>query len=209
MNSFVYGAFENIAWFYSILGDDKKATYWTEHASNIKKTIDDLLWNEEDGTWYDYDTKLLQPRKHFIATNLAPLWTNAYDSGKAEKLVKRSVDYLRREGITEFPGGIPATTARTGEQWDFPNAWPPLQSIVVMGLQNSGVAEGQKLAKEFAEKWVTSNMIGYYQNGGMFEKYDAENAGQPGGGGEYVVQTGFGWANGVALEFIDMFYTGS
>lgn len=36
----------------------------------------------------------------------------------------------------------------------------------------------------------------------MFEKYDVEQPGRVGGGGEYTVQTGFGWSNGVVLEFL-------
>lgn len=36
----------------------------------------------------------------------------------------------------------------------------------------------------------------------MFEKYDVTSIGSHGGGGEYTVQDGFGWTNGVALRFI-------
>lgn len=39
----------------------------------------------------------------------------------------------------------------------------------------------------------------------MFEKYDATVIGLPGGGGEYDVQLGFGWTNGVAVDFLDMY----
>ena len=31
-------------------------------------------------------------------------------------------------------------------------------------------------------------------------KYDVNGAGAAGGGGEYEVQTGFGWSNGVVIE---------
>lgn len=36
----------------------------------------------------------------------------------------------------------------------------------------------------------------------QFEKMDAERPGEPGGEGEYQVQTGFGWSNGVALQLL-------
>ena len=39
----------------------------------------------------------------------------------------------------------------------------------------------------------------------LYEKYDSEEIGKSGGGGEYVVQTGFGWTNGVLVEFICLF----
>lgn len=39
----------------------------------------------------------------------------------------------------------------------------------------------------------------------MFEKYHAVNVGNPGGGGEYIVQEGFGWTNGVILWTLKTF----
>ena len=39
----------------------------------------------------------------------------------------------------------------------------------------------------------------------MFEKYDATNIGTSGGGGEYEVQTGFGWTNGVVIWILNTF----
>ena len=42
----------------------------------------------------------------------------------------------------------------------------------------------------------------------MYEKYDAIEPGMYGSGGEYSVQLGFGWSNGVALSFIEQFSSG-
>ena len=39
----------------------------------------------------------------------------------------------------------------------------------------------------------------------MYEKYDATAETKEGGGGEYDVQLGFGWTNGVVLDFLDMY----
>jgi len=39
----------------------------------------------------------------------------------------------------------------------------------------------------------------------MYEKYDANVIGAPGGGGEYDVQIGFGWTNGLVLEWLQRF----
>lgn len=56
--------------------------------------------------------------------------------------------------------------------------------------------------------WINANLLGYQQSGAMYEKYDANTPGQYGGGGEYEVQLGFGWSNGVALSLIDQFSSG-
>lgn len=36
-------------------------------------------------------------------------------------------------------------------------------------------------------------------------QYSAVKSGQYGGGGEYDIQTGFGWTNGVALHLLDKY----
>jgi hypothetical protein len=41
--------------------------------------------------------------------------------------------------------------------------------------------------------------------GQVFEKYHAQMVGEPGGGGEYIVQEGFGWTNGVILFLLQQF----
>jgi alpha,alpha-trehalase len=39
----------------------------------------------------------------------------------------------------------------------------------------------------------------------FFEKYDPNKSGNAGGGGEYDVQLGFGWTNGVLIDFISIY----
>lgn len=72
--------------------------------------------------------------------------------------------------LSDFPGGSPASNDNTGEQWDFPNAWPPLQSIIVLGLQGTGWEPATSLAKELASTWLRSNYAGWTETGEMFEK---------------------------------------
>ena len=38
--------------------------------------------------------------------------------------------------------------------------------------------------------------------GAVYEKYSCQHAGQAGDGGEYNVQEGFGWTNGVTLSLL-------
>lgn len=69
-----------------------------------------------------------------------------------------------------FVGGTPTSLNHTGEQWDFPNAWPPLQSIIVMGLYWTDVEEAIDFAQELANRWLHSNYAGYADTGEMYEK---------------------------------------
>ncbi len=87
----------------------------------------------------------------------------------------------------------------TGEQWDAPNGWAPLQWMAVQGLERYGQ---HALAVEVARRWIGLNRGVYARTGKLMEKYDVENLALPGGGGEYPTQDGFGWTNGVLLALL-------
>ncbi|RZC35606.1 trehalase [Asbolus verrucosus] len=204
LNSFLCQAFVKISEFYVILHDFENARFWFEQANLLKKAIKEVFYNDEDGIWYDWNVELGQQRDYFYPSNFAPLWSGVYDLADAEILGGRAAKYLVDHCITDYDGGIPTSVVQSGEQWDFPAAWPPLQSIVILGLDQSGNCFAKNISRQLAQKWVTANIIGFNATGTMYEKYDALVPGQYGGGGEYGVQAGFGWTNGVVLELINL-----
>jgi len=203
LNSFIYWNAMLLAKFCGIVNDVgvcNPGTY-LQHARDWQTAIHDILWDEEAGIWFDYDFVRQQKRKYFFPTNIAPLWVNATHGSTAE-IAKRAVDYLHRSGATNFPGGIPTSMLQTGQQWDFPNGWAPLNHLVVEALENTGEPTAQNLAFNLAQKWIQSNHLAYLQTEAMFEKYDVSIVGSAGSGGEYEVVVGFGWSNGVVLDFL-------
>ena len=94
------------------------------------------------------------------------------------------------------------TDTATGQQWDFPNAWPPLQHLLVAGAATAGGAE---LAEDLARRFLETLANAWQSSGEMHEKFDVREAARDvrGGGGEYMPQVGFGWTNGVALILLD------
>nr|WNT43931.1 trehalase-like protein 2 [Monochamus alternatus] len=211
LNAFLCKAFADLSYLYLKVGHTSKVTQWKEKADEWKNSILMVLYNLEDGIWYDYDLSLRQARKIFYPSNLTPLWAKAYVRRMLSdaEYGSRAVKYLKGQGVDKYKGGIPTSLTETGEQWDLPNAWPPIQEIVILGLRETGQKDAVQLAKEFSTRWIEANMKGFEENDNkMFEKYDAIKPGQYGGGGEYPVQTGFGWSNGVALSLINVYYTG-
>ena len=91
------------------------------------------------------------------------------------------------------PGGLATTTVTSGQQWDRPNGWAPLHWLAFKGLQRYGQ---HALADELARRWLDTVSAVYRQTGALVEKYDLHRS-VPGSGGEYEVQAGFGWTNGV------------
>ena len=100
------------------------------------------------------------------------------------------------------PGGVPTTLNNSGQQWDFPNVWPPLEHMLIVGLHNSPDSEVQEEALRLARRRVDQCLKVFLDTGHMFEKYNCEDPSKAGGGGEYEVQLGFGWTNGMLLDLI-------
>ncbi len=105
---------------------------------------------------------------------------------------------LEREFLR--PGGLVTTLITSGQQWDAPNGWAPLEWMAVAGLRRYGFAA---LADTAAARWLALLRHTYRATGRMMEKYDVEDLSHAAGGGEYPAQDGFGWTNGVAEALLD------
>src|SRR5439155_98563 len=101
---------------------------------------------------------------------------------------------LEREFLK--PGGFVTTLIASGQQWDAPNGWPPLEWLTIEGVRRYGRAD---LADAARDRWLALNRRTYRSTGKMMEKYDVVDVRRSAGGGEYATQDGFGWSNGVAL----------
>ena len=109
-------------------------------------------------------------------------------------MAKIESDFLKAGGL------VTTLVENSGQQWDFPNGWAPLQWIGYVAFKNYGNTE---LANELARRWIRLNAKVYFETGKMKEKYDVVDPDRPGGGGEYEGQDGFGWTNGVFLKMWD------
>lgn len=188
---------------YEILGDYQNAEKYKNLRSKLKAAMDKVLWNEKEGIWLDYDLKRKSHRNRFYPSNFFPMLSHcSADYGAKES---RIPGYMKKSGAFHtFPGGIPTRLNKSGQQWDFPNVWPPLIHTLIECFSNATAVELKKAARSLATTWVRSNYLGFSNSKkAMWEKYDVRYGdGRPGGGGEYQVQEGFGWTNGVVLDLL-------
>lgn len=73
-----------------------------------------------------------------------------YNTANKSAIARKVLTYIDSTGIDAFPGGVPATLMQTGEQWDYPNAWAPLQHWLSEGLRTLD----DKNATDLANKWT-------------------------------------------------------
>ncbi|XP_012910399.1 trehalase isoform X1 [Mustela putorius furo] len=202
LNAFLCQAEALMSNFYSRLGNDIQATKYRNLKQQRLAAMRAILWDEEKGAWFDYDLENGKKNLEFYPSNLTPLWSGCFSDPDA---VDKALKYLEDSQILTYQYGIPTSLQKTGQQWDFPNAWAPLQDLVIRGLAKSPSPRAQEVAFQLAQNWIRTNFEVYSQKSAMFEKYDISNGGQPGGGGEYEVQEGFGWTNGVVLMLLDRY----
>ncbi|XP_052509218.1 trehalase [Budorcas taxicolor] len=202
LNAFLCQAEGLMSNFYSRLGNDSEAAKYRNLRAERMAALKDVLWDEDKGAWFDYDLENEKKNLEIYPSNFAPLWAGCFsDSDDVDKALK----YLEDSRILTYQYGIPTSLQKTGQQWDFPKAWAPLQDLVIRGLAKSPSAKAQEAAFQLAQNWIRTNFDVYSKMSAMYEKYDISNGGQPGGGGEYEVQEGFGWTNGVVLMLLDRY----
>jgi alpha,alpha-trehalase len=157
-------------------------------AAKRKESLQMDFWTERG--FEDIDLKTSEGTGVLSAASIFPLFVGAATEQQAEKMAAIVKEQLLQKG------GITTTTITSGQQWDAPNGWAPLQWIAVQGLHRYGHAE---LAKTIAERWIETCDTIYHAKGKFVEKYNVYEPENLSKGGEYDVQDGFGWSNGVYL----------
>ncbi|WP_421510553.1 alpha,alpha-trehalase [Enterobacter sp. JS8-1] len=176
-------------------GDSAGASKYEALAASRQKAIESHLWNEKEGWYADYDLKSKKVRNQLTAAALFPLYVKAAAQDRADKVAAATASRLLK------PGGITTTTINSGQQWDAPNGWAPLQWVAAEGLQNYGQ---EKVAMDVTWRFLKNVQHTYDREKKLVEKYDVSSTGTGGGGGEYPLQDGFGWSNGVTLKMLDL-----
>ncbi len=172
------------------------ANSYQKKALKRKTAILTYFWNDTEHYFFDYQFKNKSTTNRWSLAGVLPLFTQiaAKDQGEFVK------EHIEQKFLKD--GGLVTTIYHTGQQWDAPNGWAPLQFLAVKGLLNY---QYDSLAKNIADRWMSVNENVYTNTGKMLEKYNVEDIHLPSGGGEYPTQDGFGWSNGVYLKFYEMF----
>jgi alpha,alpha-trehalase len=188
LNALLYHLELTIADAYNASYNLVQAMQFRRKAERRKRAINEYSWSEEEGFFKDYNFH----HGAFTAVNslagVFPLFVGLATQEQADRVA----DMLRKDFLQ--PGGLVTTNIDNGQQWDSPNGWAPLQWVAIEGLRKYSHDD---LAEEIAKRWTDLNERVYEHSHKFVEKYNVEKGGGLGGGGEYVLQDGFGWTNGV------------
>ncbi|MCV9877661.1 alpha,alpha-trehalase [Brenneria izbisi] len=196
LNAFLYKLESAIANISVLKGDRETEALFRQKAEDRRTAVTRYLWDAQDGCFRDYDWRRQQIAL-FSAASIVPLYVGLATHEQADRLAEA----VRARLLT--PGGLMATEYETGEQWDKPNGWAPLQWMAVQGFKLYG---NDALGDEIARSWLTTVNLFYRQHHKLIEKYHiAGGMPREGGGGEYPLQDGFGWTNGVVRRLIGLY----
>ena len=190
LNCLLYNLENVIAKAKALNKDELFSNEFKKKAAARKAAILKYCWNKTNNFFCDYNISAKKTNDLITAAGLFPLFVNLASKEQAAKLATVTNTELLKDG------GIVTTNNHTGQQWDAPNGWAPLQWIGVKGLLNY---KQDELAKKIAQRWVSLNEKVYLATGKLMEKYNVEDISKEAGGGEYPGQDGFGWTNGVYL----------
>ncbi len=192
LNCLMYHMESVLATAYQTKGDMYASKEYGAKAEQRAGMIKELLWNPEQGYFMDYNFMRKQQTTEMTLAGVFPLFFSIATKEQAAQVKDIIMNTFLK------PGGLVTTLDHSGQQWDAPNGWAPLQWMAVKGLLQYGYSAE---AKEIMERWLALNEKVYKNTGKMMEKYNVEDLTLLSGGGEYETQDGFGWTNGVALGF--------
>ena len=193
LNSLLYHAERTIAALHRVRGgpgDAEAAARYTAAADARRRALLAIAFDPADGFFYDVRWRTgerVSDRPTMAAA--APLYFGLATPEQGRAVAARLArDFLK-------PGGFVTTLVKSGQQWDAPNGWPPLQWLGTQAVRAYGRAD---VADDARNRWLALNRRTYRVTGKMTEKYDVTDLSRRAGGGEYPAQDGFGWTNGVA-----------
>lgn len=194
LNALLFGLETAIAKGCARRQDNSCADEFRLRAGRRRAAIDRHLWNASRGGYFDLDWRAERPTDSLSAAMFYPLFFGAADPAQAEAVARTGRVLVKK-------GGLAATAATTGQQWDAPNGWAPLQWIASEGLRRYRI----DLAKVVACRFMVNVAAQYRRGGKLVEKYDVVTPERAGGGGEYPLQDGFGWTNGVMKALMALY----
>lgn len=193
LNALLYQLETTIVEAYQLLRQPLSVRKYQNLAERRAKAISDYCWDEKEQFFMDYNFHHGKTTGRLSLAAVFPLYAKIASTKQAAAVAKKLETVFLKEG------GLIATPIENGQQWDAPNGWAPLHWIAIEGLRNYGY---HSLASEIKARWMKCNIKVFTAKRKLIEKYNVESGDGLGGGGEYPLQDGFGWTNGVLAALI-------
>jgi len=194
LNSLLYKTERDLEQISRELGKPDDTEKWQQRSQRRKELMNRYLWDTRRGLFFDFNFVTGTRSTYEYATTFYPLWAGLATPEQARMVAGN----LR---IFEQPGGLATSSENSGAQWDYPYGWAPLQLLAVEGLRRY---DNNSDADRIASKFLSTVIENYRREGTIREKYNVvtRSAETPVTAGYEANVVGFGWTNGVFLQFL-------
>ncbi len=193
LNGILYAREVDFAWALGQLGAAGDSHYWREAAEARAATMRELMWDADKGFFFDFEWKSEVRCPCLSLAGFFPLWAGLATPAQANEMVSRWLPKFL------LPGGlVTSLDPFPGRQWAYPNGWAPLQWLAASGLDRYGFTAE---ATEVRKRWCNTCAHGFTAMGTMSEKYNVAEPHREPEHGLYGLVEGFGWTNGVFVDF--------
>jgi alpha,alpha-trehalase len=151
----------NIAEFAAELEEGALAAQFAQHAERRLGAINALLWDEGSGQWRDLalepgdaeaaelvcsntsvSSSSFKQSSVVAASNWVPLYCGCAPAGGPQAAA--AVASLQQSGLIQV-AGLAVSLACSGQQWDWPNSWPPITCMLLEGCREYGGEQGAQV----------------------------------------------------------------
>lgn len=181
MSSQMVLMYRNLSFICSELGDTEEAKSFEAKAHEIAQRIDRLMWNEEDGFYYNIDDEGVHQRLQNIG-GFWPMLAGIADHSKAKRLLanlKNPRAFWRPIPFPSLAADEPEYQA-DGHYW-LGGVWAPTNVMVIKGLERYGRESDNatdhafnEFASVAAERYLDGLAVVYAKTGTLWENYSPE-----------------------------------
>jgi alpha,alpha-trehalase len=157
------------------LGLKEEAADWRTETDRRVGLIDELLWDDQEGFYFDYRHDHGRRIRCWSLTGFAPLWYGLATPEQAERAVGHLSRFLNRHGLAQTDLAYPSPHPEFAwVQFGYPAGWPSMNLLTVMALDHYGFA-GE--AETIATRYLSLILDVYQETGALWEKYNVVDGG--------------------------------
>ena len=151
----------------------EQSYFWGKAAADRKELIDNLLWNEQKGLFFDFNAASKEQTTYESVTTFWAMWSGVASEQQASLLIENALPLFEKAGglcvSTERSRG-PIDATHPQKQWDYPYGWPPHQLFAWEALEKYGYKDDME---RIIYRWLYMMITVFVNfNGTVVEKYN-------------------------------------
>src|SRR5215472_6793331 len=194
LNSLLFKTERDLETMSRLVGKNADAAYWQKVAETRRRAVEQYLWNQRQGLFFDYNFATSRQSDYRYATTFYPLWVGLATAEQARAIMKNL-------HLFEQPGGLAMSLHPSQGQWDYPFGWAPIQLLAVEGMRRYGYnADADRVSAAF----LSTVLENFDRDKTIREKYNVvtRSSETQVAAGYSANVIGFGWTNGTFVELL-------